>query len=110
MTTSPGTKSQENGLKQGFALLYVRALHGESLKPGNLSRPIPSKQDMTRVFRLLLLIALAVGFGHWAPLSGAQRIERRLERSFNAAARSIVLVRISGGPITVETGPAARFS
>ena len=26
MTTSPGTKSQENGLKQGFALLYVRAL------------------------------------------------------------------------------------
>ena len=26
MTTSPGTKSQENGLKQGFSLLYVRAL------------------------------------------------------------------------------------
>jgi ribosomal protein S18 acetylase RimI-like enzyme len=26
MTTSPGTKSQENGLRQGFALLYVRAL------------------------------------------------------------------------------------
>jgi GNAT superfamily N-acetyltransferase len=26
MTTSPGTKSQENGLKQGFALLYVRAI------------------------------------------------------------------------------------
>jgi GNAT superfamily N-acetyltransferase len=26
MTTAPGTKSQENGLKQGFALLYVRAL------------------------------------------------------------------------------------
>jgi GNAT superfamily N-acetyltransferase len=26
ITTSPGTKSQENGLKQGFALLYVRGL------------------------------------------------------------------------------------
>ena len=26
MTTSPGTKSQENGIRQGFALLYVRAL------------------------------------------------------------------------------------
>jgi ribosomal protein S18 acetylase RimI-like enzyme len=26
MTTAPGTKSQENGLRQGFALLYVRAL------------------------------------------------------------------------------------
>ena len=26
MTTSPGTKSQENGLRQGFELLYVRAL------------------------------------------------------------------------------------
>ncbi len=59
---------------------------------------------MTRAFRLLFLAALAVGFGSWAPLSGAQRIERRLERSFNVAAGSIVLVRISGGPITVETG------
>jgi GNAT superfamily N-acetyltransferase len=26
MTTAPGTKSQENGLRQGFALLYARAL------------------------------------------------------------------------------------
>jgi hypothetical protein len=60
---------------------------------------------MTRALRLLLLTALAVGIGNLAPLSGAQRIERRHERSFNAAAGSIVMVRISGGPITVETGP-----
>jgi GNAT superfamily N-acetyltransferase len=26
MTTSPGTKSQENGIRQGFALLYTRAV------------------------------------------------------------------------------------
>ncbi len=40
MTTSPGTKSQENGLRQGFALLYVRALMVKVWDPprDNLSR------------------------------------------------------------------------
>ena len=59
---------------------------------------------MTRPFRLVL-VALALGFGHWTTLSGAPQIDRRLERTFTVAANSMVSVRISGGPITVETGP-----
>jgi hypothetical protein len=59
---------------------------------------------MTRPTRLALA-ALALGVGHWATLAGAPQIDRRLERTFTVAANSIVSVRISGGPITVETGP-----
>lgn len=59
---------------------------------------------MTRPVRLLLLAALAVGCGNLDTLSAAQQVERRLERTYTVAANSIVVVRISGGPITVETG------
>ena len=58
---------------------------------------------MNRPIRLVV-VALALGFGHLATLAGAPQIDRRLERTFTVAANSIVAVRISGGPITVETG------
>jgi ribosomal protein S18 acetylase RimI-like enzyme len=38
MTTSPGTKSQENGFKQGFGLLYVRALMVKAPPGGSSGR------------------------------------------------------------------------
>jgi hypothetical protein len=39
-------------------------------------------------------------------LSMAPQVDRRLERTFQASPDSVVTVRITGGPITVETGGA----
>jgi hypothetical protein len=60
---------------------------------------------MTRSLCLALVTTVAIGLGHWTSLSGAQRIERQLERTFTVAAGSTVVVGITGGPNTVETGP-----
>ena len=59
---------------------------------------------MVRSLRLALLVGLAVAAGPWTTLSGAPQLERRLERTFTVAAGSVVMVDITGGPITVETG------
>ena len=36
MTTAPGTKSQENGLRQGFSLLYTRAIFVKASPPAGV--------------------------------------------------------------------------
>ena len=59
---------------------------------------------MTRPIRFLITAVLALGFGDWAAVAGAPQLERRLERTFTVAADSLVMVEITGGPITVETG------
>jgi hypothetical protein len=59
---------------------------------------------MTRIYRVLPVAVLALGVGGWTTLAGAQQLERRLERTFTVAAGSLVIVEITGGPITVETG------
>lgn len=59
---------------------------------------------MTRPARLVVLLGVLLGVGQLAALAGAPQIKRPLNRTFTAAAGSTVSVRISGGPITVETG------
>jgi hypothetical protein len=60
---------------------------------------------MTRFLRVACIAGLTVGCGPWVSPSAAQVVERRLERTFDVAAGSLVAVNITGGPIAVETGP-----
>jgi hypothetical protein len=65
---------------------------------------------MTRTFRWLML-GLTVGVAFPVTLDGVrQDVERRLERTFTVQPDSLVVVRITGGPITVSTGSGRSMS
>ena len=64
---------------------------------------------MTRPILFVPIIGV-LATGCLAALAGAPQIERRLDRTFTVNSNSSVVVRISGGPIVVETGPGTTMS
>jgi len=61
----------------------------------------------TALFGLLGVLALVVPAGR---LAAAPDIERPIERTFKVTAGSVVMVKVTGGAITVEEGPSGTVT